>query len=90
MWVLNPILPFIFLGPITACASDHPHIYVHHCETDYDHGMISFFPLLGAETHSFGTSTALHNSAIILSLIFDAIFYRKPYRVCEKYLGIIF
>ena len=75
MWVLNPILPYIFLGPITACASDHPLMYVHHCETDCVHGMMSFVPLFGAETQSLEFSTTHHhNSAVILGLIFDAIF----------------
>lgn len=75
IWVLNPILLFIFFGPITACASDHPHIYVHHCETDYVHGMMSFVPLFGAENQSFGTSTTHHgNSSVTLGFIFVVIF----------------
>lgn len=75
MWVLNLILPYIFLGPITACASDYPLTYVYHCETDCVHGMMSFVPLFGAETQSFETSTTHHhNSLVILGLIFDVVF----------------
>lgn len=39
-WVLNPILLFIFLRPIPACAYRHPYMYVLHCETDCICGMI--------------------------------------------------
>lgn len=75
MWVLNPILPFIFLGPITACASDHPHVYVPHFGTDCAHGMMPFVSLFGVESQSFGTSTTHHrSSAVILHLISVAIF----------------
>lgn len=40
MWVFNPVLLFIFLRPITACASDDPYMNLHHRETDCVCGMI--------------------------------------------------
>lgn len=75
MWILNPTLPFIFLRPITACASDHPPVCIHHCEIDHVHVMMPFVPLFGAENSSFGISTThCWNCEIILGVISVTLF----------------